>query len=708
MEDLIMKKFLLIMLLCVGLTGSAKADLVAGYGFDGDLSDGSNNGYDGIAVGTVAFSSDVPPGKSGQSLLLDGTNHVQVPINDVNPFDGTGDFTIVAWFKPTDPGVLISSARDTTPDNHSMAVYALPFDSEIVYDNFWVGAAWAVVPDPADDWHHVAVTYVALDETITMYIDGVFDAESFFNPEIPDIVQDTVLIGNSLNTEFPAEEGAEGWIGNLRDVGIFNHALTEQEILEVMDAAGFGPGGKVAQNPIPENGAILVEVDTDISWEANPDVNEPITFDVYFGTEPNELHPDWYGNTPLVAGTTARTVLNNDLGGPLEENTKFYWRVDTHDPNNGAPILWTGQEWSFTTRPITVVITTDPESVTAPAGSAVSLTVEAINAQVHQWYKVASLDPNEIPTAVTGGTDPTLTLDPLELADEGFYYCHITNAVPSEATSAPARVLTERMMAWYKLDGNAEDSSATGEYDGVVASGPDGTPDPTAAYVTGIDGMAVDLDGISQYVDVPHQIGPLTSATVSLWVNPDLETATFDYNSALFHDDEWTEGDIHALLFPDETEFVINGGVSLWTDNLVPIGEWLFLAYVYDATGEAPVQQLYINGELALEDESSILELQMGPLSIGGWWTIDADTQLPIMTRLMDAQFDDVRIYNYPISSLNIASMYADFADDSACSNFDIPLDLDGNCKVDINDFAVMALEWTVCGVVPDCLFELP
>jgi hypothetical protein len=117
---------------------------------------------------------------------------------------------------------------------------------------------------------------------------------------------------------------------------------------------------------------------------------------------------------------------------------------------------------------------------------------------------------------------------------------------------------------------------------------------------------------------------------------------------------------------------------------------------------------MYINGELAVEDESSILALQMGPLSIGGWWTIDEDTQLPIMSRLMDAQIDDVRIYNYPISSLNIASMYADFADDSACYDFDIPLDLDGNCKVDINDFAVMALEWTECGIVPTCLFELP
>jgi hypothetical protein len=705
-----MKKFLLIMLLCAGLAGLANADLVVGYGFDGDLSDGSDNGYDGIPIGTVAFSSDVPPGRTGQSLVLAGTNYVEVPINDVNPFDGSGDFTIVAWFK-TDAtgGMILSSARDDSDFNHSMALYlgGIEFEGEVVYDNFWVDMVGVYGPYDDNEWHHVAVTYTAADPTVTIYMDGEFGEENFFNPEIPDIVEDSVLIGHSLNEEFPAGEGEfEGWNGNFKDIGIFDHALTEEEINTVMDE-GFGPGGKAAINPIPENGAILIEVDTDISWVAHPDVNEPITFDVYFGTEPNELLPEWYGNNPVAIGTTERTVLNSELDGPLTENTTYYWRVDTHDPNNGDPILWVGQEWSFTTRPITVVITADPESVTAPAGTEVSLTVEAINAEVYQWYKADTAEPSDLGTEVPGATSDTLTIDPLTLADEGYYYCYITNSVPSDAASGRARVLTERIMAWYKFENNANDSSA-GEYHGVVANDTDGTPDPTAAYVTGINGMAVDLDGVAQYVDVPHEIGPLTSAAVTMWVNPDSDTADWYTNIALLHDDEWTEGDFHTILFPDEVGYDINGGTALWTDNEAVVGEWLFVAFVYDTTGEAPVQKMYINGELAVEDESDILELPMGPLSIGGWLTIDEDTELPIMTRLMDAQFDDVRIYNYPISNLNIASMYNAFADDSACYDADIQLDFDGNCRVDINDFVTMSEEWLLCGLVPECLSEMP
>lgn len=706
------------MLLCAGLAGLANADLVVGYGFDGDLSDGSGNSYDGIPIGTVAFSSDVPPGKSGQSLVLAGTNHVEVPINDVNPFDGTGEFTIVAWFKSdATGGMILSSARDDTPDNHSMALFlgADELEGEVVYDNFWVAMIGAYGPYDDNEWHHVAVTYTPDGIFFSMYIDGVFQEEVSFEddledglPIIPDIIEDSVLIGHSLNEEFPAgEEGFEGWNGNLKDIGIFNHALTEEEINTVMDE-GFGPGGLAAKNPIPSNGATLVEVDTDISWEAHPDVNEPITFDVYFGTEPNELLPGWYGNTPIVTGTTERTVLNSELDGPLTENTTYYWRVDTHDPNNGEPILWLGQEWSFTTRPITVVITLDPESATVPAGSTAEFTVEAINAEVYQWYKADTTEPNDLGTEITGATSATLIIDPVAFADEGYYYCHITNAVPSEANSERARLLTQRAMAWYKFDGDAEDSSATGEYHGVVANDTDGTPDPAAAYVTGIDGMAVDLDGIAQYVDVPHQIGPLTSAAVTLWVNPDSDSANWDENIALLHDDEWTEGDFHCLLFPDEVGYDINGGTALWDDLEAVVGEWLFLAFVYDTTGEIPVQKMYINGELAVEDESDIIELPMGPLSIGGWMTLDVETELPIMSRLMDAQFDDVRIYNYPISNLNIASMYNAFTDGSACFDFDIPLDFDGNCRVDINDFVILSEEWLLCGLVPECLSDMP
>ena len=711
-----MKKLLLIMLLCAGLAGLTNAAIPEPVGlwlFDEGsgltTADSGTGGNDGTLEGDAAFVSDP---ERGGVIEFSGDGWIDIPafVAEIS----AANFSISAWFKTSELGMCILSKGngdgDWTEQERQMYVSDsgtsegdLDGAVEIVgWGNDWIRGSQEDLND--DLWHHVVITwdYDALEGFV--YVDGVEGTyESGYAGE-PDNEEDTVRIG------FTEGAHSENFVGRIDDVAIFDQLLTAEQVLELFQT-GFGPGGLIARNPMPENGAILVEVDTDLSWEAHPDVNEPITFDVYFGSEPNELLTEWYGNNPVALGTTDRTVLNStlvaSLGHPLVDDITYYWRVDTHDPNDGDPILWTGAEWSFTTRPIRVVITADPESVTVPLGEEeVEFTVEAINDETYQWYKSDTIDGEGEPIADTN----SLTIYDVQLDDEGYYYCVISNDVPSEATSARARLLTERIMAWYKFENNADDSSATeppyDAYDAVVSNNTDGTPDVTAAYVTGIDGMAVDLDGIAQYVDVPHQIGPLTSATVSLWVNPDSDTA--DEDPSLLHDDEYNEGDLHTILLPDAVGYDINGGIEIWVDTEAIVGEWLFVAFVYDTTGEVPVQKMYINGELAVEDESDIVELSMGPLSIGGWWTIDEVTELPIMTRLMDAQFDDVRIYNYPISNLNIASMYNAFADDSACYDADIPLDFDGNCRVDINDFVVMSEEWLLCGLVPECLSEMP
>jgi hypothetical protein len=695
MEEKIMKKLILALLLCMGLTGFAYADLVVGYGFDGDLSDGSDNGYDGIAVGTLAFSSDVPPDKSGQSLLLDGTNHVEVPINAVNPFDGSGDFSIVAWFKPTAPGVLISSARDTTPDNHSMALYSLPDDGEIVYDNFWIDAVWGVVPD--NDWHHVAVTYIALDETITMYIDGEFGEESFFNPDIPDIIEDTVLIGNSLNTEFPAGEGGfEGWIGNLKDVGIFNHTLTEEEILVVMDE-GFGPGGPVAKNPVPANNEIYAPLDTDLSWDPPADEIIGITYDVYFGTEPNELLPEWYGNNQIAAGISETTVLNS-VFGPLDYETQYYWRVDTWDPNDGVPQLYEGREWTFRTAPEWVVIVGQPEDIVVPEGQDAEFTVAAVNDETYQWYY--SSTPDGAGTILSGETTDTLAITNVQLADEGYYYCEVMNAAMPDATSERARLLTERIMAHWKLDRNLDDEVGTS----------DGTSPAKLTYSNnGIDGNAAQIEAPDGYIVIDNNIGTFPGVTVSAWINPTdiagwhtiIDTLhTGDNNVSLFQEDDLLMGE------------VLNSG---WVEGTgIVAGAWQHAALVCNTADE--VLQLYLNGELIAEDDADPdVWVQAGPLTMGAY-VDNTDPNNPTPIDHLVGLLDDVRIYNYALSCVQVASLYtADgfmSGEEVCCGDYDT--DLSGpedvpDCRVDIYDLVAFVKDWWLeCNIVPDCAFELP
>jgi hypothetical protein len=84
-----MKKLLMIavaVMTAVMIGGTAHAELIVSYGFNGNLADSSGNGYDGIGDGAIAYDADVPEGLSSASLVLDGDSTVEVPINAVNPF----------------------------------------------------------------------------------------------------------------------------------------------------------------------------------------------------------------------------------------------------------------------------------------------------------------------------------------------------------------------------------------------------------------------------------------------------------------------------------------------------------------------------------------------------------------------------------------------------------------------------------------------
>ena len=88
-----------------------------------------------------------------------------------------------------------------------------------------------------------------------------------------------------------------------------------------------------------------------------------------------------------------------------------------------------------------------------------SFTVGATNAESYQWYKVGTPDVALTDSGPYSGTrTDTLTVTAATLAEEGEYYCVVSNSVPTQATSASARLWTKRLMGHWKLDGNMLDS----------------------------------------------------------------------------------------------------------------------------------------------------------------------------------------------------------------------------------------------------------
>jgi uncharacterized protein (TIGR02145 family) len=85
----------------------------------------------------------------------------------------------------------------------------------------------------------------------------------------------------------------------------------------------------------PADGATNVSMATTLSWAASTDPeNDPVTYDVYFGT---------LSTPPLVKSGATTTSYSP---GTLAANTKYYWKIVAKDnQSNSTP----GAVWSFTT-----------------------------------------------------------------------------------------------------------------------------------------------------------------------------------------------------------------------------------------------------------------------------------------------------------------------------------------------------------------------
>ncbi len=61
-----------------------------------------------------------------------------------------------------------------------------------------------------------------------MYLDGLPGWDNVFDPNIPNIEDDTVRIGDSLNNEYPYVSG--NFVGGIDDVRIYDYSLSYEEV----------------------------------------------------------------------------------------------------------------------------------------------------------------------------------------------------------------------------------------------------------------------------------------------------------------------------------------------------------------------------------------------------------------------------------------------------------------------------------------------
>ena len=194
--------------------------LAAYYAFDGNLSDGSGNGYNGTAVGAVAYGTGV----QGQALQLNGTN-AYVSVASVG-IAGAAPRTVSGWAKADTMSIpaWTNVFGFTGPSGNGGH-----FDIEAVGDTGdttlgYYGVhryGWERDIIPIDlEWHHLAATFDGT--TVSWYGDGMPIGSVAVDPA-------------GVNTPGPVHMGKRQdndnfFPGLVDEVRIYDRALSEGEI----------------------------------------------------------------------------------------------------------------------------------------------------------------------------------------------------------------------------------------------------------------------------------------------------------------------------------------------------------------------------------------------------------------------------------------------------------------------------------------------
>ena len=252
-------------------------------------------------------------------------------------------------------------------------------------------------------------------------------------------------------------------------------------------------------------------------------------------------------------------------------------------------------------------------------------------------------------------------------------------------------------IAYYKFDGNANDE--TGANPGTVHGNP--------VYVNGVNGQALDFDGIDDYMVVPKTGSNLditgNHVTVSFWVNGNWGSST--KHLVGIGESNQTENWKAQYHFYYRTgpvmEFIVDTASShntLQTHTSFNSGEWIHVAGVYDGSN----MYIYLNGKLegtkALTGNiySNMVDFSVGANALNGG--------LPL-----DGSVDELMVYDTALSSAEIQQLYNTQAAGLPCSDECSPAGsfCSGNtpytCTLNASDGCLDRVDGTSCSAGSIC-----
>lgn len=460
-----------------------------------------------------------------------------------------------------------------------------------------------------------------------------------------------------------------------------------------------------AWDPYPAPGAVDIELDPTLSWSTGLDPNVPtqananITKHLLYGNFADPTDPNLFLIAELPVGTTTY-----DLSG-LQLETTYRWRVDelVIDPVTSDPCAITGMEWSFDTILSTPSITEQPQDMVVAEGEEVLLNVAATNpfygdatGLSYQWkYSPDGVTYSDV---TTGGNSATLTLSPVQISDQGYYYCDVTIVSNNQTVSSEiALLIVKQLLAYWTMD---QADYVNGQYLDIVAGhNADPNSPPTFVAGAGPDAPAAGAATIAPDSQAPvgtwNPVETTGQVTLSAWIKWDGSALGTYGQDILIKQDSWgtdtmmwsfrlrsVDSDGNAGI-----RFYNASGMNIWPRGVVQPNTWTHICAVY-GSGQA---QLYINGRLSGSDGTAALGTGIeSQLTIGG-------------NSIFPGALDNVMIHNYAMDAEDAAALYYETSKEAVCL-YPPATDLNNDCKTNLQDIAIFAMDWLNCGLVPDCL----
>ncbi len=702
------------MVLCIALTGLAGADIYEGLLGYWPLDEGA-----GLVTGDLAGSNDGTleagvnwvTGKLGSAMETNvGTQAIRM---SPEPAYLTPNMSVACWAITEEAGWgewagIVGHCYDTGSTEAGWALYE---DGALGTVEFYASQAGAMVTLSVSGvttgvWNHWVGT--VSDTAITVYLNGQEAASLPFaggvdyseKPATWDMIP---VIGTYLD-----DDENEYFNGSVDEVAIWDRALTADEVAALYnDGAGFALPLAVRITPA-DNGQLFVPIETMLEWAAPPG-QVVSAYDVWFGTDPNTESSVYDFNK--ILDYKDLTMVDPSPGGDLDYGTLYYWRVDMYEPNlvpgGGDIFRGEGMEWSFRTLPEAPVILTQPVGMIIAAGDTAEFTIGGSNIQTCTWYRSDDAA-NDTPAddVVVGDDSALLSIADVEFADEGYYYCVAANGGLTDVSDVASLIL-EQIIHYYPLD-NESAADAVGGVNGTVVGDPN--------WIAGIDGGAIDMfpatmSALEDYI-VLGEVGDIIYGaddfTVSFWMKT---PPGFSGDPALMSNKDWDSG--------SNVGWVIawggsGDGIYQWNfdtsgpsrDDYDPTGpetadnQWHLVTVTHDRQGMAT---FYIDGEVRGAVDISAHaghSIDAGfPTVIGNDGMQDYHVKYP--DARVRCAFDDVRIYNYALDSVEVATLYTDFvAGVWVCANRPL-YDFSGDCVIGLADIALLFTEWLDCGLHP-------